>query len=89
MYFGSIEYVNVQTTAILSYIDPVTALLLSVLVLNENMTLNSLHEILMWCQENEVNDVIFSEHELNKITINQVQDLVNNYDVNVYISVNK
>ena len=41
MYFGSIEYVNVQTTAILSYIDPVTALLLSVLVLNENMTLKS------------------------------------------------
>ena len=56
---------------------------------NENMTLNSLHEILMWCQENEVLDVVFSEHELNKITINQVQDLVNNYDVNVYISVNK
>lgn len=41
MYFGSIEYVNVQTTAILSYIDPVTALLLSVLVLNENMTFKS------------------------------------------------
>jgi len=41
MYFGSIEYVNVQTTAILSYIDPVTALLLSVLVLNEDMTFKS------------------------------------------------
>ena len=56
---------------------------------NENMTLNSLHEILIWCQENNISDVIFNEHELNGVTINQVQDLVNDYNVNVYISVIK
>ena len=40
LYFGSIEYVNMQTTAILSYIDPVTGVVLSVFLLKEGMDIN-------------------------------------------------
>ena len=38
LYFGSMEGLSAQTVAILSYIDPVTALILSALVLHERMT---------------------------------------------------
>ena len=38
LYFGSIEGVRTQTLALLSYIDPVTALILSALLLHEKMT---------------------------------------------------
>ena len=38
MYFGSMERLRAQTVAILSYIDPLTALLLSALLLHEAMT---------------------------------------------------
>lgn len=37
MYFSSIEKIKAQTAAMLSYIDPVIAVLLSVLILGENM----------------------------------------------------
>ncbi len=42
LYFGSTEFVKVQTTAILSYIDPVTAVVLSVLVLKEPISFKSI-----------------------------------------------
>lgn len=38
LYFGSIAYVPAQTAALLSYIDPVVAVLLSLLVLKEPMS---------------------------------------------------
>lgn len=38
LYFGSIERLPAQTVALLSYIDPVTAIILSALVLHEKMT---------------------------------------------------
>ncbi len=38
VYFGSIKYVKAQSTAVISYIDPVVAVLLSVFVLKENIT---------------------------------------------------
>ena len=38
MYFGSVEGLRAQTVAILSYLDPITALILSALVLHEKMT---------------------------------------------------
>ena len=41
LYFGSLEDVSAQTAALLSYIDPVTAVLLSLLVLREPMTVFS------------------------------------------------
>lgn len=37
LYFGSLMYLKAQTAAILSYIDPVVAVLLSALLLKENM----------------------------------------------------
>ena len=37
MYFGSMEYLKSQTLAILSYVDPVVAVLLSALLLKEPM----------------------------------------------------
>ena len=37
MYFGSMAYLSGQTAAILSYVDPVVAVLVSVLVLAEPM----------------------------------------------------
>ncbi len=37
LYFGSIEHLSAQTAALMSYIDPVVAILLSALVLNEAM----------------------------------------------------
>lgn len=37
LYFGSIEKLNAQTSAILSYIDPVTAILLSATILKEQL----------------------------------------------------
>lgn len=38
LYFGSIEYLRAQSLAILSYLDPVVALLVSALVLGERLT---------------------------------------------------
>ena len=38
-YFGAIEYVPSQTSAMISYVDPVVAVLMSVLVLREPMSL--------------------------------------------------
>ena len=37
MYFGSMKALRAQTVALFSYIDPVTAILLSALFLNERM----------------------------------------------------
>ena len=42
LYFGSIAYVPAQTAALLSYIDPVVAVLLSLLLLREPMSLPGL-----------------------------------------------
>ena len=39
MYFGSVENLPAQTSALLSYIDPVTAVLLSALLLKEPLSL--------------------------------------------------
>ena len=39
LYFGSIEHLRARTSALLSYIDPVTAILLSSLLLGERMTI--------------------------------------------------
>lgn len=38
LYFGSLPYVSAQSGAIISYLDPVVAVLLSALVLKENVT---------------------------------------------------
>ena len=38
MYFGSVDGLRAQTVAILSYMDPITALVLSALILGEKMT---------------------------------------------------
>lgn len=38
LYFGSLEYVPAQTAALLSYIDPLVAVLSSALILREPMT---------------------------------------------------
>jgi len=37
LYFGSLMHLKGQTAAIMSYIDPVVAILLSALLLKENM----------------------------------------------------
>lgn len=42
LYFGSIEHLSAQTLSIYSYIDPVIAIVLSVLILQEGMTLFSI-----------------------------------------------
>lgn len=39
LYFGSIDNLKAQTVAILSYIDPVAAIILSALILNEEMSI--------------------------------------------------
>ena len=38
MYFGSVDGLRAQTVAILSYLDPITALILSALILGEKLT---------------------------------------------------
>ena len=38
LYFGSMDGVKAQTVAIFSYLDPIMALLLSTIILNERMT---------------------------------------------------
>ncbi len=42
MYFGSMEKIRPQTIALFSYIDPVTALILSAVILHEKLTLLSI-----------------------------------------------
>ena len=42
MYFGSMDGVRAQTAAILSYMDPITALILSALILGESLTLSGI-----------------------------------------------
>lgn len=39
MYFGSVDNLHAQTVALLSYLDPITALILSSLILGEKMTI--------------------------------------------------
>ena len=41
MYFGSISGLRAQTVALLSYVDPVVAIVLSALLLGERMTMAS------------------------------------------------
>ena len=38
LYFGSLKEISAQSAALLSYIDPITAIVLSALVLGESMT---------------------------------------------------
>lgn len=38
MYFGSLASINAQTAALMSYIDPIVAIILSALILGESMT---------------------------------------------------
>ena len=42
MYFGSVQKLPAQTVAVLSYIDPIVAMLLAVLILGEPMSLPEL-----------------------------------------------
>lgn len=42
LYFGAVTHVKAQTAALLSYLDPVVAILLSALLLGENLTLHGL-----------------------------------------------
>ena len=42
LYFGAVTDVKAQTAALLSYLDPVVAILLSALLLGENLTLHGL-----------------------------------------------
>ena len=38
LYFGSVDGLKAQTVALLSYVDPITALILSALILHEQLT---------------------------------------------------
>ncbi|WP_081108577.1 DMT family transporter [Fusobacterium necrophorum] len=42
MYFFCIQYIKTQTIAIFSYVDPIVAILLSALILHENIGLSGL-----------------------------------------------
>ena len=42
MYFGSMKNLKAQTVALFSYVDPVGAIILSVLILNESMNMITL-----------------------------------------------
>lgn len=42
LYFGAIEWLPAQTTAIFSYIDPVVAILLSTIIFNEHMSIGGI-----------------------------------------------
>ena len=41
-YFSSVEHLNAQTVALLSYVDPITAVILSAVILHEPMTLSGI-----------------------------------------------
>ena len=56
---------------------------------NEEVLLNSIKQILEWCEKHNVNEVVFNEHEINKVSLNQVVELVNKFNVHVFISVIK
>lgn len=47
LYFGSVKKLRAQTVAVLSYIDPVSALLLSALVLHERLTVSGIFGAVM------------------------------------------
>ena len=50
LYFGSIEHIKAQTVALLSYVDPIVALILSALLLGERMdTLQMIGAALVLC----------------------------------------
>ena len=64
LYFGSISILKTQTTAILSYIDPVFAIILSALILKEPMTIqNALGAIIV------IASLLLSEITENKKTV--------------------
>ena len=42
LYFGSMDGLNAQTLALFSYLDPVTALILSALILQESLTVSGI-----------------------------------------------
>lgn len=62
LYFGSINSLNSQTVAIMSYIDPVSAIILSALFLNEKMTVfSAIGAVLI------IGAAIISETEFDKL----------------------
>ena len=54
---------------------------------NEEVLLNSIKQILEWCENHNVNEVVFNEHEINKVSLNQVVELVNKFNVHVFLRV--
>jgi RarD protein len=59
LYFGSIRHVPAQTVALLSYIDPIVAVLLSAFVLNETLTGLAVVGIVMVIGSAIINEVNF------------------------------
>jgi len=53
------------------------------------VTINSIDKILQYCEENNINEVAFNEHEINKLSPSDLDKLVNKYNIDVYILIER
>lgn len=56
---------------------------------DEFITKNSLIKLLEWCKENNVNEIAFNEYEINKIDIKNIEDLANQFDMNINVVIER
>lgn len=56
---------------------------------NKEVTNDSINKILQFCVDNNIHEVAFNECEVNKLTITEIVEIVNNYNVDVFILIEK
>ena len=66
LYFGAIKRLEAQSVAICSYIDPVVAIILSAVILNEKMTVLGIIGSIMVLVSTFVCEISFSELKRKK-----------------------
>lgn len=56
---------------------------------NREVTLNSINLILQYCKDHRINEVAFNEYEINKIDLVDLNNIANNFDINIFILIEK
>ena len=52
---------------------------------NRDVVIDSINKLLRWCDDNGVNEVAFDEYELNNLNLDEINEIANNYNVNIFI----
>ena len=63
LYFGSLKNIKAQTAALFSYIDPVSAIILSAVILNQKMDIFGIVGAIMVLGFTLLNELVFSKKD--------------------------